>query len=240
MEMYDKMASRLNISSARDKETWCYLLEQTAKTEMSGELWLITAKTGHPVGYWRIVHHGFGKGLIVSETSLLSHETAEALLHRLRAMAIERQKPDIRLNLPVTNDLLRAARCWSAHDEGTYAWQIHLPNVAQLLRKIAPVLERRIAASPFAGMNQDVCLNLYREAFDLHFEGGKLCAVNAIGFTDKGEIHIPPLLLAPLLLGYRSREELTRNYPDVMIWGQSQQMVDVLFPRMESFIFTIY
>jgi hypothetical protein len=41
------------------------------------------------------------------------------------------------------------------------------------------------------------------------------------------------------VLGYRSREELRQCYPDVGIWGQSQYLVDVLFPKMEAYIYTI-
>ena len=96
--------------------------------------------------------------------------TAIALLQQLKALALERNKPNIRLDLPDNNDLLQVARGYGAHDMGSYAWQIHLVDVARLLRKIAPVLERRIAASLFAGLSQKVNLNLYRETFELHFE----------------------------------------------------------------------
>ncbi len=240
MRMYDEAARGLNIRTVRDADIWRYLFEHSAATEMVGETWLVIDETGQPVGYWRIAQHGFGKGLIVSEASRLDHAAVVAVLCQLRTMAVERSKPDIRLNLPATSDLVRAGLCWGAHDLGTYAWQIHVVDVARLLRKLAPVLERRIAASPFAGLSQDVSIDLYREAFDLRFERGRLLTVNAVGFSDKGDIHIPPLLFAPLALGYRSREELTRTYPDVRIWGQSQHLVDVLFPKLESFIFTIY
>jgi hypothetical protein len=207
---------------------------------MEGETWLMLDADGQPAAYWRIALHGFGEGLIVSETSRLHNESAETLLSWLKATAMERNKPYTRFNLPVTNDLLRAARCRGAHDSGTYAWQIHIPDVTRLLRKLSPVLERRIAASAFAGLSRKVLLNLYREAFELHFEGGKLVSVNAIGFSNEGEIRLPPNLLAPLILGYRSREELRQMYPDVGVWGQSQQLVDVIFPKLDSFIYTNY
>ena len=129
---------------------------------------------------------------------------------------------------------------WGATNPGTYAWQIHLVDVGRLLRKLAPVLERRINASPFNGLSQKVIVNLYREAFELHFEGGKLLAVNNIGFNDGGEIRIPPMQFTQLVLGYRSHEELRQNYPDVAVWGQVRLLVDVLFPKMDSFIYSIY
>lgn len=240
MQFYEQAAKRLDISTIRDEWMWRYLLDYSLPTQTGAETWLVLDATQRPIGYFRIPFHGFGSGLIVNETSHLDSETAEAVLFFLKGVARERIKTHIRLNLPDTNDLVRAALGFNAHNDGCYLWQIHLVDMARLLRKLAPVLERRIAASIFAGLTRTVCLNLYREAFELYFEKGKLQTVIAIGFTDKGEIKIPPLLLAPLLLGYRSREELSRMFPDIGIYGQSQHLVDVMFPKLDSFIFTIY
>jgi predicted N-acetyltransferase YhbS len=240
MQMYDEAAATLDIHAVRSADIWRYLLEDAAGSETEAETWLMLDSSDHAVGYWRIALHGFGEGLIVSDTSRLRHAAAEVLLSWLKAAAVERNKPYIRFNLPANHDLLRVAMYRGARDAGTYAWQLHMVDVACLLKKLTPVLERRIAASPFAGLSQEVIINLYRKAVTLNFERSKLRAVNDIGFTDKGEIHIPPLLFAPLVLGYRSREELRQAYPDVNIWGQSQHLVDVLFPKLESFLFSIY
>ena len=112
--------------------------------------------------------------------------------------------------------------------------------MARLLRKLAPAFERRLAASALAGSSKTICLNLYREAFDLRFEEGRLVAVEALGFRGGGNIRMPPLLLAPLLLGYKSRQELAQTYPDFSAGGEGQLWVDVLFPKMTSFIYTVY
>ena len=239
MGMYDDTTRPLQVSTVRSADVWDFVVE-SGRGEIEGETWLMLDGEDRPVGYWRIALHGFGEGLIVSETSRLSAGPAEALLRHLKTLAMARNKPYIRLNLPESNDLLRTARWHGAHDSGTYAWQIHLVNVGRLLCKLTPVLERRIADSPFAGLTQKVSLNLYKEAFELDFQRGKLRDVNELGFCDRGEINIPPLLLAPLLLGYRSREELKAMYPDVNIWGQGKALIDVLFPKLESFIYTNY
>ncbi len=240
MRLYEQAAKRLDISALRDESIWHYLLEYSLATDPGAETWLVLDAAQQPVGYFRIPFHGFGSGLIINETSCLDSETAEAVLVHLKGVAQERNKSHIRLNLPNSNDLVRMAQCFSAHNDGCYPWQIHLVDIAQLLRKLTPVLERRIAASIFAGLTRTVCLNLYREAFELCFEKGRLRTINAIGFSDKGDIKIPPLLLAPLLLGYRSREELSHMFPDIGIHGQFQHLVDVMFPTLESSIFTIY
>lgn len=238
--LYDEAAGSLDISTVREADIWRCIFEQPSGSALESEVWLVLDAAQQIVGYWRITEHGFGSGLQVCETSRLGNSAAIALLQQLKAAALERNKPNIRLNLPDNNDLVQVARGWGAHDVGSYAWQIHLVDVACLLRKLAPVLERRIAGSLFAGLSQKVNLNLYRETFELHFEDGKLVTVTNIGFQDGGDIRIPPNLLTPLLLGYRSREELCNSYPDVAIWGQAQHLIDVLFPKLQGFIYSNY
>lgn len=240
MRLYADAASDLSISAVRGEASWRYLFGPSRQTEMIAETWLILDEAGRPEGYLRVPQHGFGEGLIVNEVSRLSSDAALAVLRQLEALAAERNKPYIRLNVPASSTLAQVARYRGAHDAGAYAWQIRLPDVGRLLQKLAPVLERRIAASPFAGLRQNLRLNLYREAFELRFEGGRLTAVESPGFSDRGGVRIPPPLAAPLLLGYRSREELAQAHHDVSVWGEWQHLVDVLFPKMASFIYTIY
>jgi GNAT superfamily N-acetyltransferase len=240
MRMYEENAATLDIRTVRSEQVWHFMFEHTADTAIAGETWLMLDAEQQPVGYWGISAHGFSNGLIVSESSRLSNVMAEALIRQLKQMAVERGKPNLRLNMPTNSDLVRIARCWGARDMGAYAWQILIADVARLLRKIAPVLERRLAGSVFAGLTHTACINLYKEAFELSFVQGKLTDVKAVGFREFSDIRIPPTLLTPLVLGYRSREELARCYPDVSIWGQAAALIDTLFPKMESFIYTNY
>jgi hypothetical protein len=239
LRLYDEAAQDLSISTVRDQATWHYLLGPSRRTEMTAETWLVLEEE-QPVGYWRIYKHGFGEGLIVGEASRLKHDQALAVLHKSKTLAIEREKPYIRLDLPESSTLTRTARYLDAHDIGRYAWQIHLVDVGRFLLKLAPVLERRIAASPFAGLTQKLCFNLYRQAFEMRFQDGRLAAVEPLGFRDPGEIRLPPMAAVPLLLGYRSRQELQEQYPDISIAREWHYLVDVMFPKVDSFIYTIY
>jgi GNAT superfamily N-acetyltransferase len=240
VRLYNEAACDLDIHAVRPAAAWRYLIEHEPHTASASETWLVLDEFGEIVGYWRMEKYGFGEGLIVGDTSRLSHPVAVAVLCKVKALATERGKPYIRLASADSSSLIRTARAWGAQNMGRYAWQIHIPDPARLLRTIAPALERRIAASSFAGLTQTVHLNLYRESLDLRFEKGRLVAVDAVGFSDEGEIRLPPLLLAPLVLGWRSREELHQSYPDVSIWGQSAYLIDVLFPKMASFISATY
>jgi len=240
MHLYADAANRLDISAVRSEAMWQYLLSYSVPTDTGAETWLVLDGDEQPIAYFRIPFLGFGDGLIVSESSNMERECGEAVLSFLKQEALKRSKPYIRLNLNDSSDLVQAAKGFNVRYEGTYRWQIHLVDVARLLRKLTPVLERRIAGSIFAGLTRTITLNLYREAFELCFEKGKLRSVTAIGFSDKGEIKMPPLLFAPLLLGSRSRAELSEMYPDIGIGGPFAPLVDVLFPRLDAFIYTIY
>ncbi len=139
--------------------------------------------------------------------------------------------------------MVRAALAWGASDQGRYAWQVLIPDPARFLRQIGPLLERRIAGSPFTGLTRTVRINLYREAVELRFEAGKLIAVESIGFrdfADGNDLNLPPNLLPVLALGWRGVKQLGETYPDVGVWGRSAYLIDVLFPQVEAYLYTQY
>ncbi|MFL7810978.1 MAG: GNAT family N-acetyltransferase [Anaerolineae bacterium] len=237
--LYEQATAHLTVHSARSEGVWRYLLGPSMRTEMATETWLVL-EDQQPIAYLRIPYEGFGEGLIVNEASPLDARAAAAVLRQLKRWSVERHKPYIRLCLPENSPLVAAARYSGGHGLGYYAWQIKLADVPRLLMRIAPVLERRIAESPFAGIDEPVVLNLYCEAFEMRFHKGKLDDVQPLGFSEHGGIRMPPLLLAPLVLGHRSREELAQAYPDVSASGRWQHLVDVLFPKQTSFLYTAY
>ena len=238
MRLYDDAARNLAIHTVRDEATWRYLLTYTDGTETECENWLIHDVDGRIAGYMRLPEHHFGEELVVSEVSRLGFEAALMTLQHLKMLTVERDKPSIRLNLPANCTLMRLARSLDGHDLTTYAWQIHVPDVAALLRALAPVLERRIAESPFAGLTRDVRLSLYRETVVLRFVAGRLTEVANLGFTEGEKIRFPPLQFIPLVLGYRTVEELRAAYPDVSVAPVWRLLVDTLFPKVEAFIYT--
>jgi len=239
-QLYGRATADLAVHTKRDEAIWRFLLGPSMHTEMASETWLVMDPQNQPVAYIRVPRSGFGEGLIVNEASPLDAPASAAVLRQLKAWSVDRGKPYIRLCLPETSPLVETARSLGAHSLGHYAWQIKLVDIRRLMLRIGPVLERRVGESSFAGLTEIVCLNLYREAYALHFREGRLEGVDALGFSEQGGIRIPPLLLAPLVLGYRCREELTQAHHDVSVSPQWQPLVDVLFPKLNSFLYTAY
>ena len=240
MQLYDEAAGDLSIHAVRDEAIWRFLFGPSQQTELAAETWMLTDAAGEPAGYFRITHEGFGSGLIVSEVSRLGRAPAMAALAHMKRLALERGKPYIRFNLPAGCSLVQLATDYGARDAGGYGWQIRLVDAAAFLAKMAPIFERRIAGSPFAGLSQTVTVDLYREAFGLRFEVGRLVAVERLGFHEGGDVRLPPALISPLLLGSRSWRELAGAYHDVLVREDAHSLADALFPKAPAFIYTIY
>jgi GNAT superfamily N-acetyltransferase len=241
MQLYDEAAQNLAIHSLRDEAIWCYLLKYTEGTGMVRDTWLIQDADANVAGYFCVPKYHFGEELAVSEVSNLGFDAALAVLNQLKRLALEREKPGLRLNLPAGCTLMRLARSLDAYDLGTYAWQIRVPDVVALLRALRPVLERRVAGSPFAGLSKDVRINLYRETILLRFEKGQLTRVENVGLAESERaLTCPASPFIPLLLGYRTVDELHAAYPDVSVPPAWRLLVDTLFPKLAAFIYTIY
>jgi hypothetical protein len=235
---FDAAVHDLAFGPTRSPDEWRYLLTHNAGSEMESETWWVETG-GAPAGYFRLPAHHFGDELAVNEASRLSYDAALAVLHRVAAQADATGQPGVRLNLPANHVLMRAARSYGAHDLGTYAWQIHLPDIAGFLRAIGPALEQRIAVSPFAGLTCELPLCFFRDSVRLEFAGGRLMQVTAAGPAE-GEINLPGLTFIPLVLGQKSVEELRAAYPDVHAGREWRLLLETLFPRMAGFIYSPY
>jgi hypothetical protein len=124
-----------------------------------------------------------------------------------------------------------------------YAWYIRMPDAAALLRALAPVLEARLAASTLAGFDGTLTVDRWVETLRLDISQGRVATVvsSRPRETDapRGDLAIPPLLLAQLVLGYRTVEDLRAVYPDVWRADRSAELLAVLFPRLRAWMPTL-
>jgi len=169
----------------------------------------------------------------------MSHEAALAVLHQLKAEG----GTELHLSWSPRGSLVRAARSLgSAPLPAHYQWLLRITDVGRFLRVIGPVLEGRLAKSDCAGLSAELCLNLFREAYALSFREGKLLRAEAVGFVDSsmgadgGDLCIPPEAFVRLVIGYRALDELRDAWPDIVWRDSSRHWLDVLFPKMDSWL----
>jgi hypothetical protein len=112
-----------------------------------------------------------------------------------------------------------------------YALQIRVNDLAGAVRQLAPALERRLAASAFAGLSRDLDLGLYRYDLRLTINGGMIADVTRQAGTREPRIGIPPDVLPKLLFGYRDLDDLMDIYPDLYAC-EDRDLLRTLFPRL--------
>jgi hypothetical protein len=124
-----------------------------------------------------------------------------------------------------------------------YAWYIRLPDVPDFLHLIAPVLERRLAASPLAGYSGEIKISFYRDGLRMVIEKGKMVTFEAWKPTPvghAGDTAFPPYTFLQLLFGYRNMDMLKASFAD--IWTDKDEfhiLLDALFPRQPSDLWPI-
>lgn len=236
--LYDQASRDLAIATVRTEETWRYLLSHGVGA-LACETWLVLDASGAAAGYIRLPVYHFDEELTVNEVSRLDHAPALTTLHWLKQLAGERGKPGVRLNVPAGCTLVRLARSLGGHDLGTYAWQVHLPDIAAFLNAIGPVLERRLAASPFVGLNRSLTLCFYRASVTMRFDGGRLAEVTLGRSCDHG-LRFPPSTFIPVLFGWRTVEQMRLAYPDLSMPDEDKLLVETLFPPMAGFLYPSY
>lgn len=254
LKQQDELYRQKNFLSVnRSKEQWSYLLTHSKETEYGADYWIIEHPNGEQY-YARIPYTGFGYGLIISEVSeSISWQAMGALMAFAKREAIKKEKPYIRLNLHHDSNLAQWAIQKGVQPGLSYAWQIKIVDKQSLLQKMKPILEQRVLNSSFKGWNETVRLDLYGEQIDLKWEKGHLKVIST--GSDKDVPHtfcIPSDLLALLILGHRSWQELQLNRPDIMpmlqyikpevnhLAEETGALIETLFPKCQSWIYERY
>ena len=241
MRLYENSLEQFEIKSTRDQKIWHFLLEINSFWDPTMEMWVILDQNSNIAAYFRITQAGFGKGLILSEVSNLNHIMAQAVLKELRELCKKYNKPFVRLNIHKNTTLSKIAQGLGAIDCGHYAWQIKIVDLKKFVEKMSIIFEERIKESPFEGLSEKFLIDMYRETLEFNFINGKIKDVKLLPYSiENSIIRIPPNLIIPLILGYRSREELSQYNHDFSYDKKHELLIDLLFPKKDSFIYHIY
>ena len=233
-ELYREAMAPLQFAARRDEGYWRFLLERAQYPVRLVE----RRPNGYAVGYVVTAPLGDQGGLRVLESAVAEREAGLALLAALKGESAG----EIQLGWPESGTLVQIGRSLGGAPLPAYQWLLRIPDVPRLLAAIGPCLERRLAASPCARLTADIRLNLYREAFSLRFQAGKLAGAEPLGFVDSsmgadgGDLCIPPEAFVRLVTGYRRLGELYDSWPDIVVKPAVRQVIEVLFPRMSSYL----
>jgi hypothetical protein len=225
----------LDVALERPAEHWKYLLG-AARFPVHV---LQKGKSGTIAGY--SIHARFKKLVHIFESGIEDQDLALAFLRELKGGADE-----IQINWPRTQTLVKLSESLGSIPVKSTQWLIRIPDVRGFLEKIRPVLDRRLASSAFARASRDFVLNLFREGLRIRIRDGRIEAVESAGFVDAsmgaegGNLNIPPDAFTRLLFGQSGLDELYDAWPDIVYRPEDKTLVEALFPRMRSYLYTPY
>ncbi len=247
--LYDGFARGKLVVCPRPADHWLYRFHATGERSIMKRWLYAITRAEEVIGYVSIPVDTWGPRPRIDDL-VLGESIAEVvpwLMPRLReevtrlfAQNDPPLLPQLTLALGAHHPIYPYLRSYQHYTQRVYAWYIRVPDVAAFVREVAaPVLERRIAAGPLAGLTRSLTLNFHTGGLRLDFEGGLLAAAENLprGLAeDAADVAFPPLVFTQLLFGYRSLAQLHRWFPDVWCKAAAWPVVEGLFPRRPSWL----
>lgn len=253
LTLWEQEHAHALITTQIDAEYWRFLLDGNLACDPDSgwRTLMLVDREEQTVGYVLLHPKLWGPTLAVKGLIVKSGASFHALLPDiLRAIQAEALALPIAPGAPPPNMLslglgrdhpVYAAftEDLSARFQRPYAWYVRVPDLVALLRKIAPVLERRIAESVLVGYTGESKINLYRGGLRLVFENGALRSVEPWQtsiWNSAIDASFPPLVFLQLMFGHRSLDQLRDMFPDVSASGEHQLLLQTLFPARPSLV----
>lgn len=254
MRLYQRQCKSKLVTTLIDETRWRYDLTGHSKgSGQEAQIHCILDAQGYIVGYYSTSNHLWGSCLALWEMAVDEGISLRSVLPTVtRAVRAQGEayaataKPKkktltaIRFLLGLEHPAYDALDAKLGPPRRAYSWYVRVPDVPAFIRHIAPVLDRRLAASVMSGFSGELNITSYRGGLHLVFEDGKLTEAadwqapetnqkwDAAGF--------PPLVFLQLLFGYRSLEELRHAFPDCRADEEPTLLLNALFPKQVSWV----
>lgn len=245
MDLLDELNQKLLVYASRSPELW--KLQETIKKQWENDFQTyVVVDNSKTIGYFRLVKKISKDSspnkstMTVIESSIPSFNGVLRTLQFLYAEAVQDDIPLIGSQGPSFNTLSKNMENIGGTGKPWWKYQVRIPSMTSFLRKISPVLERRLKDTMFEGLTYNVIMNTFRNCYKLQFVNGKISDVSNLGpqeVNDNQAFRAPPNDLARLVLGAYSIKELEQNNIDFIVRGEVRLITEALFPKKESSIY---
>ena len=200
----------------------------------------VFTRGGEIAGYFRYVVDDEKKTIYIRELGISENVSVEEIAATIRKQASEKGLTELKTGLSHLDEFSRYLISRGAKTNRPYAWQVKIIDLPSFISKIKPVLEERIENSEYTCLSKDITINFWKYAVKMKIEEGKIVSIErAFGEKDR-TIGFNPYAFMKLALGYKSRMELEKMYPDFRVQGNLEGLIDVMFPKQSSYIHYSY
>ena len=244
IRLYDENNRQVQVYAARSRELW-EIQEETKKVYESEFRTFVFENKNGVIGYIRLVVNKPSSGLYGSNMRVIesSFRTYDGVMRALQMVKSEAEKHEFnRVGVVGTpsNNLRKIVQDLGGQVLGAWKHQLRVPDILRLLRKIAPVLEKRLVGSMFEGLTRNLTINTFRHCYLLKFVNGKIDSITDIGMQEVDEsrgFRTPPSDLVRLIFGVYDIDEIKHNNIDFIVSLELKSLVATLFPKGESSIY---
>ena len=254
--IYEEGTRRSLLNCERDEALWDYELHGKSPENVTrSEIRLIETPGGEPVGY--LAHPPqLWNGMLAATSIELKPEVSWAAVAPSVVRYLETAGEALAAGAggPVKfesfgfwvhtgHPILAVLHNSLPRERKPYAWYLRVPDLIAFLRRIAPVLEARLAGSPVVGHSGELKITFYRGGLRLVLEEGRLAVIEP--WTPEpveisGQAAFPGQTFLQLLFGYRSLEELCGAFPDCDVrTDEAWALLSALFPKQASDIWPV-
>lgn len=251
---YQRSRNRYLISAERDAALWRYEFDGRRPDSANGSrFYVIESLEGQPLGFFCTpTEPMFGGTMGVCtalelESGVSWQKIAPGLLRFLRkegesvAAGLKKSCDRVGFSLGTTHPIYDVLKEQLPIVRKVYAYYVRVPDLAAFLGRIAPVLEKRLEASPVAGFDGELKLSFYRQGVLLKFQQGRLSGIEPYRPTSwsNADAAFPDQVFLQLLFGYRTLDELFYAYADCWANQSGRLLLEALFPRKPSLVWGI-
>jgi predicted acetyltransferase len=239
--LLEKTQEKYFVHSIRDEATWKAQQRTSIASDPEPFQALIVEEKGRPIAYFRIREVVKEKELLLTEISEVDQCAVQAVLAFLKDYGLGHGLETLSVNVsyeePFTEQVLALG---GTKRFPVYAWQLRFTDYVKMFEKMKPLLESRLARSMYCRLTEKLNFNFRNFTIEVTCKDGKIMGIHRLESGPWSPIGLNPTVFVQLLTGYRSREEIEMTFPDVRIAVSHRNLIDVLFPKLPSYIHSAY
>jgi predicted acetyltransferase len=240
-ELLDKSQTKYYVHSIRDEAVWKMQQRTSIASDPEPFQSYAVEEQGQLVAYFRMREVRKEKELLLTEITEVDHITAQAVLGFLKKYGKEHGLENLSANISYEESFSHyMVSLGAVKSIPTYAWQIRITDYAKIFQKLKPLLEHRLADSMYSKLTETLNFNFRTFTIQAAIEDGKIRKIKKIDKGNWSPIGLNPLAFIQLMTGYKKRQQLEEAVPDIRMALSHKHLIDVLFPKMPSYIHSGY
>lgn len=241
MRLLEHSQRKFYVHSVRDPQIWGIQHETMMASDPEPFEAYAVDDEGETAAYFRMRENPDEKELLLTEVTEVDRSCAQAILKFLRdhgqKHGLETLVACVSYQEPFSQHL---AAIGATRRAPAYAWQVRMVDYVRIFWKLKPLFEKRLADSMYRRLTETLNFNFREFTIRMTVKDGEVVDVQRVEGGERSPLGFNPLVFVKLLLGDWCRDELETAYPDCRVDVSHRHLVDVMFPKLPSYIHSAY